>query len=295
MTRDQKVQYVIQLYTEGKTFKEISQLTHMSFRDIGVIINRYKNKIERENGQIQVKDDIKSKSKETQAFQLFSEGKDSVYVKIALDLPAEEVESIYLDFLKLKDMHTLVDVYDEMGNHLSSFVELFRIFHARGLGKNEIIEVLRVIVTGELPYLQERVDYLRNHLSRLKHEQKTKEYHLSVLDKRINDLAYREYSKYHPPISNDDSPKPLPYIEDGIIYSNSDTFDKSIRPILNSPKPLPYREDGMYSNSNIEDKSIRLVYSTARQSRRISLNYDPEVMDDIAREIFDASANYLRV
>ena len=42
------------------------------------------------------------------------------------------------------------------------------------MGKNGIIEVLRVIVTGELPYLQERVDYLRNHVSRLEHEQKTK-------------------------------------------------------------------------------------------------------------------------
>ena len=293
MTRDQKVQYVIQLYTEGKTFKEISQLTHMSFRDIGVITNKYKDRIERENGQIQVKDDMKSKSKETQAMKLFSEGKDSVDVKIALDLPAEEVKSIYRDFLKLKDMNTLVDVYDEMGNHLSSFVELFRIFHARGLGKNEIIEVLRVIVTGELPYLQERVDYLRNHVSRLEHEQKKKEYHLSVLDKRINDLAYNEYSKYHPPISNDDSPKPLPYIEDG-VYSNSDTYDKSIRPISNSPKPLPYREDDI-SSSNIEDKSIRLVYSTARQSRRISLNYDPEVLDNIANEIFEASANHVNI
>ncbi len=112
------------------------------------------------------------------------------------------------------------------------------------MGKNGIIEVLRVIVTGELPYLQERVDYLRNHVSWLEHEQKTKEYHLSVLDKRINDLAYREYSNYHP-ISNDNSPKPLPYIEDG-VYSNSDTYDKSIRLISNSPKPLPYREDGIY-------------------------------------------------
>jgi hypothetical protein len=55
----------------------------MSFRDIGVITKEYKDRIERENGQIQVKDDMKSKSKETQAMKLFSEGKDSVYIKIA--------------------------------------------------------------------------------------------------------------------------------------------------------------------------------------------------------------------
>jgi cytidylate kinase len=62
MTRNQKEQYVIQLYTEGKTFKEIARLTHMSFRDIGAIIKRHKDKIEQENGQQEEKDDdIKSK------------------------------------------------------------------------------------------------------------------------------------------------------------------------------------------------------------------------------------------
>jgi hypothetical protein len=171
-----------------------------------------------------------------------------------------------------------------------SIVELFRIFHARGLGKNEIIKVLGIINSGELPYLQEKVDYLRNHVSRLEYEQKKKEYHLSVINKRINDLAYREYSNYHHPISNDDSLKLLPYKEAGIIYSSSDTFDKSIRPISNSPKPLPYRDDGIYSNSNIQDKSIRLVYSATGLSRRISINYNP-----IANEIIEDSANYVNI
>jgi DNA-binding NarL/FixJ family response regulator len=41
MTTDQKEQYVIQLYTEGKTFKVIAQLTHTSFRDISAITRDY--------------------------------------------------------------------------------------------------------------------------------------------------------------------------------------------------------------------------------------------------------------
>jgi hypothetical protein len=59
---------------------------HMSFRDIGAIINKWK---ERENGQLDENDDIKSKSKTTQAIKLFSEGKKPVEVVIALDLPAD--------------------------------------------------------------------------------------------------------------------------------------------------------------------------------------------------------------
>jgi hypothetical protein len=57
---------------------------YMSFRDIGVIINKWK---EREKG-LEQNDDINSKSKTTQAIKLFSEGKTTVDVVIALDLPA---------------------------------------------------------------------------------------------------------------------------------------------------------------------------------------------------------------
>lgn len=56
LPRDKREQYVLQLYHEGKTIREISELVHMSFRDIGAIINRYKDKIERENGQLEVKE-----------------------------------------------------------------------------------------------------------------------------------------------------------------------------------------------------------------------------------------------
>jgi len=36
MNREEKEQYVIQLYKEGKTIREIAELVHMSFRDIGL-------------------------------------------------------------------------------------------------------------------------------------------------------------------------------------------------------------------------------------------------------------------
>ena len=63
---------------------------HMSFRDISAIINKYKEKIERENGQMEEKDDdIKSKSKTTQAFKLFSEGQKPTQVVIELDIKYE--------------------------------------------------------------------------------------------------------------------------------------------------------------------------------------------------------------
>jgi hypothetical protein len=48
--------------------------------------------------------DTEPKSKESQAFKLFSEGKTPVEVVVALDLPADQVQAIYREFWELKGM-----------------------------------------------------------------------------------------------------------------------------------------------------------------------------------------------
>jgi hypothetical protein len=85
MTRDQKEQYVVQLYTAGKTIRQIAQLTHMSFRDIGAITKKRKKVVEQGNEPPKERTYNKPKSRVTQAIKLFSEGKDLVDVVIALD------------------------------------------------------------------------------------------------------------------------------------------------------------------------------------------------------------------
>ena len=94
LSREEREQYVIQLYKENKSVREIAKLMHMSFRDIGVITKKVKSEVELDED-----DDIKSKSKTTQAIKLFCEGKDTVDVVIALDLPADEVRAIYSTLL----------------------------------------------------------------------------------------------------------------------------------------------------------------------------------------------------
>jgi hypothetical protein len=91
----------------------------MSFRDIGQIIKEYKEEIQRVNGQPENKenDDIRSKSKTIQAIKLFSEDKNLVDVVIALDLPPDEVQEMYQQFLKLNSTYELVRVFDEMQNY----------------------------------------------------------------------------------------------------------------------------------------------------------------------------------
>ncbi len=140
MARAQKEQYVIELYKQDKTTREIAQLAHMSFRDIGKIINKLKSEVEREKGYItyinKEEIDTEPKSKESQAFKLFSEDKTPVDVVIALDLPADEVRAIYLDYWGLSDMHKLVEVYEEIRPYFSSVLRLHKILNDLGMGNN---------------------------------------------------------------------------------------------------------------------------------------------------------------
>jgi hypothetical protein len=224
MTKAQKEQYVIQLYEEEKNYKEIAKLTHKSIRDISAIIKGHQENIERESGQSVERDDdcdIKSKSETTQAIKLFSEDKTLIDVAIALDLPPDDVQEMHRQYLQLKNVEELVKLFDEVQNYLPEFLELFRIFHARGLGKNEILEIIRVIVTRELPYMLGKIDDSRKELNWLENEIRRKEQYLWILNQKIKDMSYKGRII---PMSNTTSE--LTYRPDPLIYN-----DPSVRPL----------------------------------------------------------------
>jgi hypothetical protein len=109
MNREEREEHVILLYKEGRTFKNIAKEMHMSFRDIGAIINKAKLQAERERGY--AAEDIQPKSPESQAFKLFSEGKSTVEVAIALDLPGDRVRAIIVGRIKCNDPRLISNIY----------------------------------------------------------------------------------------------------------------------------------------------------------------------------------------
>jgi transposase len=144
MNREEKKEYVIQLYKEGKSIREIAELVHMSFRDIGIIIKK-KVKLVEADGETVLKDgDIKSKSKTTQALKLFSELNSPVDVAIALDLPANQVRAIYREFWELEGMYGLAQIF-EAKYDVHDLLRLHRIAKVRGMEKDDIIIVFDLI------------------------------------------------------------------------------------------------------------------------------------------------------
>jgi hypothetical protein len=190
MTRAQKEQYVIELYKQDKTSREIAQRAHMSPRDIAVIIRKVKAELEREAGHTDEEeiDDNEHRSKQSQAFKLFSEGKTPVDVVIAIDMQAEEVHAIYREYWELKGMYKLNVLYEEAKDTLPSVLKLHRVVEEQGMGEQEIINVLKLANNNELPYLQDKVEYLKNEINNLELEKVKCTNHVPTLSKRIDEF-----------------------------------------------------------------------------------------------------------
>jgi hypothetical protein len=124
----------------------------------------------------------------------YSEGKNLIDVVIALNLQPDEVQEIYRQFLKLKEMHELVEVYDEMQNYLPSLLELFRLIVHRELDKNDIITVTNAINTGQLQYMKKRIQNMTDAVNWLDNQIEKKEYYLKSLNNRIWSFSHRERS-----------------------------------------------------------------------------------------------------
>src|SRR5215831_17164571 len=110
MTREEREEYVIRLYKEGRTVRLIAELVHMSFRDIGTVTKKVKLQSERERGYT---NDEGPKSPESRAFKMFSEGKSPVEVAVALDEPGDRVRAMYREYWELSGRYELAQIYDE--------------------------------------------------------------------------------------------------------------------------------------------------------------------------------------
>jgi Mor family transcriptional regulator len=52
LTRQEREQFVIDLYNQGKTIRDIAKEVRMSFRDIGAVLKKEEEKEERQKRQL---------------------------------------------------------------------------------------------------------------------------------------------------------------------------------------------------------------------------------------------------
>ncbi len=157
---------MIKIANEGKTTREIAKEVHISLRSIGQILNKVTGDAEDEKDKR-----LESKSEYAQAFKMFKEGRPLEDVAIELDIESPTVLCYYEDYLKLLYMRRLVNVYNELRDDLPLFLDLYRRIKKEGLGKQQIIELLKI--PNRLLDLKDRVDLFNDHIWEL-HSKKLK-------------------------------------------------------------------------------------------------------------------------
>ena len=136
---------VIDLYfNQHKTYAEIAQIEKMSPRDIHTII---KEEIARSQKH-------KQEEQSTEAYQLFSEGKTTVKVAIALNLPASKVIKLFIEYWKLRGLDKLYTIYKETNGKLWPFLKLYKeLIKKRRMSMKQVIDVVEIAI-HKLPHME---------------------------------------------------------------------------------------------------------------------------------------------
>ena len=159
LNQHQKKALVIELYKQGKTRRQIAETVHMSFKDIADVINEYTGE------DIQV--NKPEKSKDARAFELFLQGKQSVEVAIELDMPADKVEELHVQYWRLSKLDDLEILYHEAKYSLSLLLQLYKILKDNRIIKDKDIHDLLELANNDLPSLRNRHEDLLNQLTGL--------------------------------------------------------------------------------------------------------------------------------
>src|ERR687891_582156 len=189
MTRQERERLVLNLYNQGKTIREIAKEVRMSFRDIGVILNKVIEEKDKELKEEQ--DNIDSEKNQeqqlslsTQAYKLFSDRKTPLDVAIALNLRESEATKFYKEYWKLKQLHNLNMVYEEVKGDIEPILRLHKLSKAKGIGLKQVVNLLQ-IANNDLPAFEKRFKRLRNDTSTLQFQKRIDERNLYQLNNKI--------------------------------------------------------------------------------------------------------------
>jgi hypothetical protein len=183
LTRQERERLVLDLYyNQGKTYREICKEARISPRDIGVILNKVV--AEKAKGAKEQEEEIQQLSVSSQAYKLFSDRKTPLEVAIALNLRESEATKFNREYWKLKRLHNLTLMYEELKGDIDPFLRLYKLAKRKGIGIKQVVNLL-TISNNDLPALEKRFKRLRNDISMLQFRKRTSVGNLYQLKNQI--------------------------------------------------------------------------------------------------------------
>jgi hypothetical protein len=172
VTRQEREKFVLDLYNQGKTYKDIAKEARISPRDIKVILEKAvhakEEKIEKERQDNHAENTSEQYlSLSSKAYKLFSKHKTPVEVAIALDLTEPEVTELFQEYWNLKRLHKLTLIYEELGEYGTGyFLKLYQLAKNQNLGPDEVSNLL-TIANNDLPSVEYRFQDLKKQVNSL--------------------------------------------------------------------------------------------------------------------------------
>jgi hypothetical protein len=183
-TREEKERFVLDLYSQGKSTREIAQIAHMSFRDIGFIIDKKEKEKEAREGQ------SRQAMLSTQAYSFFLQGRTPVQVAIALNIREPEATQYSKEYWKLTQLHSLGRIYEEIKDDIGYFVRLYRLAKVARMGVEQVVKVLE-IANNDLPLVEHKCERLKREVDDLEAEKRNSARIFQELTDKISTMLKR--------------------------------------------------------------------------------------------------------
>jgi hypothetical protein len=193
LTRQERERLVLDLYNQGKTYREIAKEARISPRDIGVILNKVIEEKKTEGNEEQDNTDSeKNQNQEqqphlslsAQAYKLFSDRKTPLEVAIALNLRESEATKFYREYWKLKRLHNLNMVYEEVKDDIEPFLKLYRLSKAAGMSVRHVTNLLKM-ANNNLLDIQCRYERLKREVSSLEFDKQQSHRTMAYFNNKI--------------------------------------------------------------------------------------------------------------
>ena len=130
LSQFEKEKEIIRLLEEGKTFRYIQEVLHVSPTQISAAKKKYVGT-------------NKEPSTQTKAYEMYLEGKRAIDVAIALELGKEQTTKLWHEYLQLTGHDTLFKIDEELKGNLQRFFNIYNRIKKKGLSLEEIEEGIK--------------------------------------------------------------------------------------------------------------------------------------------------------
>jgi chromosome segregation ATPase len=164
LTKHEKEKLIVELYNQGYTHKEIAKIARVSVRDIKPVLEKAEKEREKEL-----------------AYRLFSEDKAPLDVQIELNLEEPEVTRYYIEYWKLRNLHSLNMVYEEIGD--DNIIHLLKVHKKIKQAGMDVVQAVTLIknANNDLQTLKEEYQKLKRSVDSLESRK-------LEADRTLNDL-----------------------------------------------------------------------------------------------------------